>query len=591
MQTKIDRYNSRMIRNVVPAFICERFANGDRSGRFHGVALFVDIPGFTAMTEELMGHGPHGAEVLAAIVRTIFDLLGKPVYEQGGFIATIAGDGFTALFPGEGEDVACRGLAAAHEMQRQMVVNARQTTPYGYFDASVKVGLALGEVGWGIVEAVDGSRACYYFRGETITDCAAAGQLANRGEIILNRKFRDRIRDWLVVEPAGGYFRLAAITRSLPAPQAIVPYDPDPRIMTRFFPGDLLGMSVSGEFRQTVSLFIGLPSLRAERQLRIFVQTIFTLQEHYGGLLNRLDFSDKGVHLVLFWGAPISHENDIERALNFVLALQAQTSIPLHAGITYRMAHTGFVGSALREDYTAYGRGVNLAARLMMAAPRSEVWMDESLARRARQRFEVEYEGHVAFKGFEYEQPVYVLMERKDAPERFYKGELVGRQRELEQMEEFVKPLWKGKRAGAMVILGEAGIGKSRFMHAFQASEQFAQREALWALCQADPILRQPLNPFRYWLRRYFAQSEGLAEARNKRNFNRKLDGLINQLADRSLAQELDRSRSFLGALVDLRWPDSLYEQLDPQGRFENTFTALSTLFLAESKRQPVIIQ
>ena len=40
------------------------------------------------------------------------------------------------------------------------------------------------------------------------------------------------------------------------------------------------------------------------------MQTVFRLQAIFGGLLNRLDFGDKGCSVLLFWGAPISHEND-----------------------------------------------------------------------------------------------------------------------------------------------------------------------------------------------------------------------------------------------------------------------------------------
>ena len=56
------------------------------------------------------------------------------------------------------------------------------------------------------------------------------------------------------------------------------------------------------------------------------------------------------------------------------------------------------------------------------------------------------------------------------------------------------------------------------------------------------------------------------------------------------LARELDRTRSFIGALLGLRWPDSLYEEMDAQGRFENTLEGLITLVRAESLRQPVIL-
>ena len=112
----------------------------------------------------------------------------------------------------------------------------------------------------------------------------------------------------------------------------------------------------------------------------------------------------------------------------------------------------------------------------------------------------------------------------------------------------------------------------------------------LWASCQADQTLRDPLNPFHYWLMRYFGQSHGQAEARNKRSFNRKLDDLVAETRDEALAMELDRTRSCLGALIGLHWPDSLYEELDAETRHENTLDGLKALIKAESRRQPIIL-
>jgi predicted ATPase len=45
-----------------------------------------------------------------------------------------------------------------------------------------------------------------------------------------------------------------------------------------------------------------------------------------------------------------------------------------------------------------------------------------------------------------------------------------------------------------------------------------------------------------------------------------------------------------LGSLLELYWPESLYEQLDPEGRYNNTFLALIALLKAESLRRPVIL-
>lgn len=580
--------------NLIPHIIQDNFSQGVYRGGFSTASLFLDISGFTAMTEALMQHGPHGAEVLAAIMREVLEAPIRLVYGHGGFINSIAGDAFTALFPqGEGQSIGCRqALAATWQIQQHLQQKNLYESPYGAFRITAKAGLACGPVSWGILRAQESRRAAYYFEGAAIDGCAEAEHRAQAGQIILQPEFSNRLQDQLTVEDLGQFHHLTGIHGQLPAPQEVDRPQPDLAIQSQFFPEALLTQQTTGEFRQVVNLFINLPTVHTEAQLEIFMQTVFALQDQYGGLLNRLDFGDKGSNLLLFWGAPVAYENDIERALNFILALQTRTSLPIHAGVTYRMAHAGFTGSALREEYTCHGRGVNLAARFMTNASRGEIWVDEQVAERAQAGYEIEYQGEMAFKGFTDAQRVYVLYEQREKAETIYRGQLVGRQAELEQLERFVDPLWQGKFAGVLVLVGEPGIGKSRLVHAFQASPLFARNQALWVQCQTDEILREPLNPFRYWLQRYFGQSQLLVESRNKRSFNHKLDSLIELTQEREarLAEELDRTRSFLGALIGLRWSDSLYEQLDPPGRYENTLIALTVLLQAESLQQPVIL-
>jgi hypothetical protein len=144
-----------------------------------------------------------------------------------------------------------------------------------------------------------------------------------------------------------------------------------------------------------------------------------------------------------------------------------------------------------------------------------------------------------------------------------------------------------------LVVWGEAGMGKEPSDGRLRKAPDGPLARAGWSLCQSDQILRQSLNHFRYWLRRYFDQSGSPPE--NRRNFNQRLDGLIgevNALADfgADLAGELRRTRSLLEALLDLHQPGSLYDQLDAQGRYENTLQALTALLQAESLRQPVIV-
>jgi class 3 adenylate cyclase/tetratricopeptide (TPR) repeat protein len=576
---------------IVDNFILERLKSGQTQGDFPAVVMFVDVSGFSALTEALMAHGQHGAEILAEVMRSVLKPLIHCVYAQGGFVATQAGDAFTAMFPDrEDGQIPEHALQAAVSIQSWAAENPRHLTPYGDFFISVKAGLSLGPVRWGIVSSEDRRRAVSYYQGEALDACSSAEHCARPGDVILDSYLREVLGGQIRTQTEGAYHRLLSVEVELPAPQTVISPPVDLSLMSRFIPGELLRQPHTGEFRMVVNLFIHLPSVRTEAQLNIFMQTLFDLQDHYGGLLNRLDFGDKGAHLLLFWGVPTAFENDVDRCLNFALGLQARTSIPISAGVTYQLAHAGFIGSELHEEYTCYGQGVNLAARFMSAASRGEIWLDESAAKSAGRWFEVENAGEHSFKGFSEKQRVYHLLERKEESQPFFKGELAGRQAELSRMFELVQPIFDHQFAGTLIVFGEPGIGKSRLVYEFQHLSNFDQKPVLWALCQVDEILRQSLNPLRYWLKHYFEQSIEQSDSRNKRNFNRILDDLVESTVDKELAYDLDRMRSFLGGLLNLRWSDSLYEQLDPQSRFESTFGALIAFCKALSLRRPLIL-
>ncbi|MFL7870211.1 MAG: AAA family ATPase, partial [Anaerolineales bacterium] len=358
-----------------------------------------------------------------------------------------------------------------------------------------------------------------------------------------------------------------------------------------FIPEAVIHSPAVGEFRQIVNLFIDIP-IDPTNDLAVtsFMDVVFELQERYGGYFLRPEFGDKGFNLLMFWGAPIAHETDVDRALNFVLDLKSRSGLPIKAGVTYLTAYAGLIGARIREDYTAYGWGVNLAARFMKMAASGEVWIDEEAARRAEHHFEVKYRDKFEFKGFTSKQKVFTLVARKDAVDLVFHGELLGRSKELRQLSAFVKPIFHGQFAGVLVVQGEAGIGKSRLVHSFQSSDEFRENPSRWVLCQTDEILRQSLNPFMGWLYKYFSVSESQSETANLKNFNDRLQALINATSVSHLAAELERTSSVLAALLGISQQDTLYEQLDARERYENTFIALSTLLRAESLQTPLIL-
>jgi class 3 adenylate cyclase/tetratricopeptide (TPR) repeat protein len=576
---------------LIPPFI-EQQARADKSaGSLTGVVLFVDVSGFSTLTDELMGHGRYGAEVLAKVVRTVFEPTMCAVYEQGGFIFSQEGDSFTALFVDE-ENLwqgARRALAAALRIQAAVAAGGRQFTEFGEFILQVRIGLSAGQVSWAIAASSDARRAAFYFYGPPLDVSAEAQMRAPVNGIVFDTAFQDLIGAEVAAEAMEGFYGLRQALGDLPQPIPVHLPELDLDVAARFYPRELFTAAVQDEFRPVVSLFVSLPTIRTAAQLAIFMQSLFALQTRFGGVLSRVGFGDKGPHLLLFWGAPAAFENDVQRALHFILDLQAQTAIPITCGITYRLAHTGFIGSVYAEDYAPFGGGVNLAARFISQAARGEIWLDEFVAARAGSRFELESAGEMGFKGFSAKQKVYILGERKEEDALDQKGAWLGREGELQAMREFAEPIFASKGVGALLLWGEPGIGKSSLAREFVQRCQLRDPQIVCFSAQCDEILRQPLNPFRYWLRRYLQVSESHVETRNKRSFNRAIDHLIAATTDPQLADELDRTRSFLGALVDLTWPDSLYEQMDAKGRYENTFAAITALLRAESQVRPLI--
>ncbi|MFZ4656110.1 MAG: AAA family ATPase, partial [Caldilineaceae bacterium] len=596
--------------NLTPEFILQKLAQQEVQGQFDAVVLFVDTSGFTPLTTALQQHGAEGAEIIAQVLANLFTPLVEIVYRHAGFIAGFAGDAFKAIFPGLAAATYQHALTAAWQIRQHLAAHPVQQTRFGDFPFALKVTVADGSVDWciwqsGAASATPAQRAATLFAGAALTQALAADPFAKAGEVVLTSTVAAQVRqEGVLLAPVDSHFRLCSwpIVSTLLAGTVPDRATALAELATRFFPAELLTRQVQGEFRRVVTVFINLQQLPSGAVAPAFAHMLFHLLTQYDGYLCRIGQigdQDQGGTLLFFWGAPTSHEQDVARALHFVLALQAAAPMRLRAGITTQLAYAGFVGAPQREEYTCYGAHVNLAARQMVLAAWDEIWLDDETTRLAGVAFVCAPQGAFRFKGFAEEKAVYRLLgQREGSGEPFYQGSLVGRQAELAQLTAALAPLAEGKFAGVLTISGEAGIGKSRLVHELQRRLEKRQEErkrgrqedpvmdedpiflsSQWFFCQTDEILRQPLNPFRYWLRSYFNQSTSAADATNKAAFTAKLDELLATLTPVSLQSpvstlvsrvsglmsEVDRTRSFLGVLVDLHWPDSLYAQVEPQ--------------------------
>ncbi len=117
----------------------------------------------------------------------------------------------------------------------------------------------------------------------------------------------------------------------------------------------------------------------------------------------------------------------------------------------------------------ATGEAVNLAARLQQAARPGEILVGPTAYRLAAGSLVVEDSGSLELKGIEGPLRAWRLMDILDGPARPVgpRAPLVGRDAELDLLENTFARSLRDKRAHLFTVYGEAGVGKSRLAREF----------------------------------------------------------------------------------------------------------------------------
>ncbi len=579
------------MRPLYPGFIEKQYRQRVLYGRLHAAAMFVDVSGFTSMTEKLMQQGKVGAEYIGDILNNTFSPVIEAVYRCGGFITGFAGDAFTAIFPGD--DMICP-VAAASEIQRIFRSHPSHETPYGSFAVSAKIGISYGDVEWGI-PGTDYHRA-FFFRGPAIDGCAAAEHHACAGDIVMDTPAIDRSKGVPLERLALGERGFWRVSFQEKFPTIKEKEEPLSRETGKlFYPEQLYEQTLAGEFRDIVPVFISFQAPDDLEELSRFTAAVLETTDAFGGYFNLMDFGDKGGNMLVLFGAPVSYENNVQRAVSFVLALRERVTVPIRCGITQGQVYAGFVGSERRATYTVLGDRVNLAARFMMRAAWGEIWLSKAVADQIGEQYEISALGEQQFKGKTEKIAVFLLRGQKSRSEDLsFDQPMVGREEELKRALAVLDPLRNGRNAGVLALWGDAGVGKTRLLA--EVRRRIGGEVQVISLV-ADSILRKSMNPFVTFFERFFDQTDTDDPSEKRRRFDRRWESVVSGLArcsDARLVQEvteeLSRTKSFLAAMVGVEWKESLYEKLDAKGRFENTLYAVKEFIKALSLAQPLLV-
>ncbi len=203
----------------------------------------------------------------------------------------------------------------------------------------------------------------------------------------------------------------------------------------------------------------------------------------YEGTVARL----LGDALLAFFGAPVSHEDDPQRAvragLEIVAGVQAYheqmqrergLNFAVRVGINTGLVVVGAAGSEQRVEYTVMGDAVNLAARMEQTAALNTVQISAATHRLIAPLFDTEPLGSQAVKGRLAPVESYRLIGPKAQPGllRGIAGlgaPLIGRATEMDQLGRALDELRAG-RGQIVSLIGDAGLGKSRIIRELKAA-------------------------------------------------------------------------------------------------------------------------
>lgn len=440
-----------------------------------GTLAFVDVSGFTALSERLARRGKVGAEELSDTIGACFERLLAVAYETGGSLIKFGGDALLLLF--RGADHAIRACAAAVGMRKTLRAVGNMVTPAGRVKLRMSVGVNTGTFHFFLVG--DHHRELLV-TGPAATRTTLMEQTAEAGEIVVGAATAECLPPESVGAEKGEGFLL----RSAPdvAEVAIDPppddtFDPAPCIPAAIRE-HLLAGGGEPEHRQAGVMFMRFegsdeiiasegPGALADR-LAALVSSVQKATAAHGVTFLGSDIDRNGGKIIAVAGAPRTTGADDEAVLLAARDIvETDPPLPLRIGINRGHVFAGDIGPPYRRTYTVMGDTVNLAARLMAAAEPGAVYAATEVLERSRTAFETRNLEPFMVKGKAKPVEAAAVGRAVAAPVRAAATEgepFIGREREVDVLLGSLEDA-RARRGSVIELIGDPGMGASRLVH------------------------------------------------------------------------------------------------------------------------------
>jgi class 3 adenylate cyclase/tetratricopeptide (TPR) repeat protein len=301
-----------------------------------------------------------------------------------------------------------------------------------------------------------------------------------------------------------------------------------------------------------------------------------------------------GDGVLIYFGYPRAHEDDAERAVRAALGsidavhhldvkiVELQARIGIATGL---VVVGDLIGEGSAEEQSVVGETPNLAARLQEFAEPNTVIIDNVTRTQVGRLLECQDLGAVALKGLPVPVRIWQVLPEEPTQNRFEAlrppklSPLVGREAELD----YLLQRWRRARqgvGGAIIVSGDAGIGKSRLIAAME--ERLEDEAPTWLRYFCSPHHTDtPLHPVITAVRHEAGIVNGDTDAQRLHKLRSVLAPTMPALPDIALIAEL------LSIPQDDREP---ILDASPQVRKERTFAALVSRLRQLAPRNPLLI-
>jgi predicted ATPase/class 3 adenylate cyclase len=384
---------------------------------------------------------------------------------------------------------------------------------------------------------------------------------------------------------------LAPLREKLAALQAVQPVEQRKLVSVLF--SDLVGFTAMSE---------NIDPEEMREVLNIYLGRWGKCIEEHGGVVEKFI----GDAVMAIYGLTITQEDDPRRAILTALKMQGELqslNVELERAYQVRLAmrtgiHSGPVvvstlGERKGQEFVAVGDTVNLASRLQAAAPENGILVSQDTFLLARGWFDFQPLDPIHVKGKRAAIPVYLVQGERSRQQRSsgrgiegVATTLVGRQSELQQLEQLYQHSVARAKTQVVTILGDPGLGKSRLAGEFE-SWLAAQlpRPVLFKAFANEQTAQVPYQLLRDAISQHFNLLESELPDETRRKLELGLAPYFNQ--------DAAMKAHFIGALLGFDFSASPFlgeVRNDPRQLRQRALHYLGQFWQALASRSPITV-